>query len=170
MNNGYQPKRAPENPRPPRGGSGTSATRDLHAELAVLNAQVDANNDDLELRRRRDTCRAALTTSAARDLYLKTYPNPIKTRKKRTMSKNYKAKPADDKIPTNAEFVRAYQTSSTTAEAAEKLGIPEHAGWVGMKAGALKKVGVALKDMPRAKSYDRVDVDGLNALIQGIGQ
>jgi hypothetical protein len=60
----------------------------------------------------------------------------------------------------DAELVKAWQDSSSTAECAEKLGAPLDA--VKSRAFSLRKAGVKLKLMRRSP----VDVDALNALIE----
>lgn len=139
-------------------------TRDISTEYAVLGRLLADNPDDLELRRRRDTARAAMTSAKTRELYLETYPAPKPPRKKHIMT-TPKIRPSDE------EFVRAYQTSKTTNEAAEKLGCPDCTRWVGLKAAALRRIGVQLHTIrPNAVRTDRVDVDALNKLIAEVGE
>jgi hypothetical protein len=64
---------------------------------------------------------------------------------------------------TREEFVRIYQSSASTREAAERLGIKPAA--VFSRAKKYRDKGVRLKQMPGLRGSRTIDVDSLNALI-----
>lgn len=148
-------------------------TRDIHAEAAVLAQQVKADPDNLILRKRMDMARTAAADPARRQDYLAAYPPPTgssrSARTAKSASYSSRKRPVAARMPTDEQFVLAWQGSESAEEAAEKLGITDHAAWVAVKAGALRKVGVKLREMHLVTSRvrsDRLDVDGLNALIE----
>lgn len=137
--------------------------RDIWAEVGVLKDRLGRNEDNRELRKRLNMAEAAARDESLRPDYLERYPAPSRPYDSRR-------RPPATKIPGDAELVRAWVSSSTVEEAARKLGIPEHCGWLALKAGAFRKAGVELQEMhvatSRARS-DRLDVDALNDLIGG---
>jgi len=61
------------------------------------------------------------------------------------------------------EFIRAWQTSASADEVAEKLKMPKPI--VHARATTYRKAGVKLKSMPR-KGQGKLDVDALNRLVE----
>lgn len=75
-------------------------------------------------------------------------------------------KPGGEQYDVSAEeFVRVWQTSASSDEAAERLKMPKPI--VHSRASAYRKVGVKLKKMPRPKNA-KLDVSGLNNLVDTI--
>jgi hypothetical protein len=66
---------------------------------------------------------------------------------------------------TPEQFVTAWQTSATVAEAAERLGMPE--AIASARATDYRAKGIMLKRMPRG-GKSRLDVEGLSALAESL--
>lgn len=148
-------------------GSFTSNVRNVKAEAKALADMVVKDPKNEKLVERAQMARAALKSEVALKTYLAEYPTKDLPRQAKA---NYrgKRKPAPGKMPSNKAIVLAWQMSHSKEEAAERLGIPEHAAWLGTKIGAMKRHGVKLKTLSQQPRGKRMDVDGLNKLIDTI--
>lgn len=148
-----------------RATNGTYAGRDIRNEANALARMLVKDPNNGKLRERAEMAQAAMRSEVTRRVYLKEYPSADLPRQARADYSNKKSPPAG-RTPTNEEIVRAWQTSDSRDEAAEKLGV--NPGWLGVKVGALKRIGVRVKRL-NPRPPDKTDVDALNALIDGLG-
>jgi hypothetical protein len=77
------------------------------------------------------------------------------TEKKDRSREQYDVSPED--------FIRAWQTSQSADEVAEKLKMPK--GIVHARASNYRTAGIRLKKMPRSRK-NKLDVDALNKMIE----